>query len=432
MPSMIANPKQQNDTQDTLPSWRKLIFKWLFSGLAILCIPVYFTSVYLCIAMDLWLMAIFDTLVYGILLVIIFHPKLSDKVKFSIGCMLSFSIGAAFLFAIGPSGAGYFWLFAFPPLTSILLGSRASIWAQVLNGICLLVLGLSYHYQWVNWPVIEGYSTVIWYVVMINFIVTNAVVTQSTSFLLGKLSHSLQSTLASRRATVMGLAKLAEYRDNETGAHLLRMQKYAQMLAKQRAQSERVPEELTEVFIDEISLSAILHDIGKVGIADHILLKPGRLTPEEFTQIKAHPVIGEKVLQSLLSYAPQCGFIQMGRDIAGGHHEKWDGSGYPKGLSGEAIPLSARIVALVDVYDALTSPRCYKRPFSHEHARDLILEGKAKHFDPELVDCFIQINEEFAKLSTASLLECYDEQLPPITQAYSDGTDYAKTRVQGT
>ncbi|MEO3681847.1 HD domain-containing phosphohydrolase [Shewanella vesiculosa] len=390
---------------DSLPAWRRVIFQRLFSILALLCIPVYITSVYLCVVKNLWGMAIFDTLAYGILLFILFYPRITDRQKFIVGCYLAFGIGIGFVIAIGPSGAGFFWLFAFPPLCSILLGEKMALLAQVVNAISLLLIGIAYQYQLVHWPDVSGFSTLIWYVVAINFLVTNAIVTQSISYLLGKLTHSLASTLASRKATVMGLAKLAEYRDNETGAHLIRMQQYANMLAKQRLTDEHVPQELTEAFIQEISLSAILHDIGKVGIADHILLKPGRLTAEEFEQIKAHPVIGEKVLNSLLAYAPECSFIRMGRDIAGAHHEKWDGSGYPKGLIGDAIPLSARIVALVDVYDALTSPRCYKRPFSHEEAMTLILEGKGKHFDPELVDSLVMISEQFAVLSKASLLE---------------------------
>ena len=117
------------------------------------------------------------------------------------------------------------------------------------------------------------------------------------------------------------------------------------------------------------------------------------------------------MIDSLLKYAPKCEFLLMGRDIAGGHHEKWDGSGYPKGLRGESIPLSARIVALVDVYDALTSPRCYKRPFSHEEAKDMILAGRGSHFDPALVDSFMVIEQRFAELSQASLAHhsaCYE------------------------
>lgn len=386
-----------------LPHWRRLIFKHLFGFLAILCVPVYITSVYLCAIAHLWGMVIFDTLAYLFLLALLLLPHFSDKTRFSCGCLLAYAIGVGFLIAIGPSGAGFFWLFIFPPLVSIFLGRRASFYAQFLNAFSLILIGVVYHFQGLSWPITQDYSVGIWAVVAVNFLVTNAMVTLTMGYLLEKLSVALDSTLASRQATVLGLAKLAEYRDNETGAHLLRMRQYSKMLAAQRMLADNPPTELDDDFIQDISLSAILHDIGKVGIADAILLKPGKLTPEEFEQIKAHPVIGGQVLRSLLEYAPQCTFIKMGRDIASGHHEKWDGSGYPYGLKGEDIPLSARIVALVDVYDALTSPRCYKRPFSHQEAIDLILEGKGKHFDPVLVECFMTIHGEFEALSKASL-----------------------------
>nr|WP_241906416.1 HD domain-containing phosphohydrolase [Shewanella sp. 10N.286.51.B7] len=404
--SVVGNLFSESITlNDSLSYWRRIIFNRIFGLLAIICIPVYFTSVYLCIQSDLLLMAVFDTIVYAILLFIIWDNKLSDRRRFLIGCGLSYCIGVGFLIAIGPSGAGFFWLFMFPPLTCILLGSQASKFAQIFNFISLILLGAAFYLDWHIWPDIEGYSVVIWLVVVINFVATNAIVAMSTAFLLDKLSNSLESTLTSRRATVIGLAKLAEYRDNETGAHLLRMQQYASMLAKQRYSERDAPDELTLSFIEEITLSSVLHDIGKVGIADAILLKPGRLTPEEFEQIKAHPVIGSSVLESITRYAPDCNFIKMGSDIAGGHHEKWDGSGYPKGLAGDDIPLSARIVALVDVYDALTSPRCYKKPFSHQDAVGLILEGKGKHFDPKLVESFMTINHLFKKLSLISIEE---------------------------
>ncbi|MCG9746400.1 HD domain-containing phosphohydrolase [Shewanella sp. Isolate8] len=405
MSDLYFAPSTPHDHHDTLPIWRELIFKRLFGLLAILCVPVYITSVYLCIQMGLIGMAAFDTLAYLLLLYILLARGLRQSLRYCIGCLMFFAIGVAFLITIGPTGAGFFWLFVFPPLTSILIGKKASLCAQLLNAAALTSIGVAYHNQWFQWPETQGYNGFIWSVVAINFIVTNAMVTQSAAFLLGKLTHSLRSTTASRRATVMGLAKLAEYRDNETGAHLIRMQHYAKMLATQRQTDKDAPTELTDDFIQEITLSSILHDIGKVGIADAILLKPGRLTPEEFEQIKAHPVIGAQVLESLLSYAPECAFIKMGRDIAGGHHEWWDGSGYPAGLKGEAIPLSARIVALVDVYDALTSPRCYKRPFSHQEAMDLICQDKGTHFDPKLVDSFMAINNRFELLSRASLFE---------------------------
>ena len=400
-------------TAAALPHWRRLIFERLFGFLAILCVPVYITSVYLCVIADLWFMVVFDTLAYLFLLLLLYFPKLADSTRFGCGCLLGFAIGIGFLIAIGPSGAGFFWLFIFPPLVGIFLGNRASLYAQCLNGLSLVLIGFAYHFNWLNWPETQGYSVGIWAVVVVNFIVTNAMLTLTITYLLGKLADALDSTLASRQATVLGLAKLAEYRDNETGAHLLRMRQYSKMLASQRLLAANPPAELNEDYIQDISLSAILHDIGKVGIADAILLKPGKLTPQEFEQIKAHPVIGGQVLRSLLEYAPQCTFIQMGRDIASGHHEKWDGSGYPLGLKGEDIPLSARIVALVDVYDALTSPRCYKRPFSHQEAIDLIIEGKGQHFDPELVDCFMAIHQDFEVLSKASLDDAYQPMAQP-------------------
>ncbi|MEZ9537596.1 HD-GYP domain-containing protein [Shewanella sp. 10N.286.51.B8] len=390
-------------SNESLCIWRKVVFDRIFTTLAFLCIPVYFTSVYLCIVQGLWPMAIFNTVVYATLLLIIYKNNLANRLRFIIGCLLAYMIGTGFLLAIGPSGAGFFWLFLFPPLTGVLLGRNASYWAQILNAMSLVIVGICGHYNWLPWPSIEGYNSIIWAVVCMNFVAANAILTLSVSYLLEKLFSSLQSTLTSRRATVIGLAKLAEYRDNETGAHLLRMQHYAALLASQRGLDKDAPNELTGSFVEEITLSAVLHDIGKVGIADAILLKPGRLTPEEFENIKAHPVIGAEVLDSLIEFAPQCSFIKMGRDIAGGHHEKWDGSGYPKGLKGLEIPLSARIVALVDVYDALTSPRCYKKPFSHYEAVRVIVAGKGKHFDPRLVESFMSVHEQFQQLSLSSL-----------------------------
>ncbi|OEG72397.1 phosphohydrolase [Shewanella colwelliana] len=405
MPSLHFPPSPHHSLNDSLTLWRKQIFSRLFGLLAIFCVPVYFTSVYLCIEQDLWVMALFDTFAYGLLLYILLAPAPTDRQRFTLGCFLAYSIGVAFVITIGPTGAGFFWLFVFPPLSSILLGKKAGNVAQIINASSLVVIGIGYSANVFQWPLTQGYSPLIWYVVSINFVVTNAMLTLSTSFLLGKLTRSLQSTLASRQATVMGLAKLAEYRDNETGAHLIRIQHYANMLAKQLKSEGHAPEQVTDSFIKEVTLSAILHDIGKVGIADAILLKPGRLSPAEFEQIKAHCAIGHDVLNSLGNYAPQCQFIRMGKEIAGGHHEKWDGSGYPNGLSGDDIPLSARLVALVDVYDALTSPRCYKRPLSHQEAVASIVGSKGTHFDPTLVDSFMAIHHQFEKLSSASLAQ---------------------------
>ncbi|MFC3032664.1 HD-GYP domain-containing protein [Pseudoalteromonas fenneropenaei] len=393
----------QAPLDDALPLWRKLIFKRLFGILALICIPVYFTSIYLCWQLGLYAMIVLDTISYAVLVAILYLPNLPDKLRYGLGCMLAYVIGIAFIWTVGPAGAGFMWLFAFTPLVAILLGQRASFYALGLQTFSLILIGICYHLGLLHWENLAIFNTTIWWVLAVNFIATNAMVTLSIGYLTRRLIASLASSLASRQATVYGLAKLAEYRDNETGAHLLRMRQYAELLACTRQQDSDAPAELNEQFIANISLSAILHDIGKVGVADAILLKPGRLSSEEFEQIKAHPVIGGHVLESLMQYAPNCGFLAMGRDIAAGHHEKWDGSGYPLGLRGEAIPLSARIVALVDVYDALTTPRCYKRPFSHEEAKTLIVEGKGKHFDPNLVECFLRVEAKFAAISATAL-----------------------------
>ncbi|MFC0119845.1 HD-GYP domain-containing protein [Pseudoalteromonas xiamenensis] len=385
---------------NTLPVWRMQIFRKLFGTLAITCVPVYFTSVYLCIQLGLYSMVVLDTISYAILVYILQSKTMSSTHRYALGCSLAYLIGNAFLYTVGPAGAGFMWLFAFAPLSAILLGKRAGYFALGLNVVSLVTIGVMFQLDLLRWAGLVDFSAIIWWVLTVNFLATNAMVTMSSGYLTNKLIESLGASLSSRQATIFGLAKLAEYRDNETGAHLLRMRQYAELLATERQKDRDAPIELDDDFIADINLSAILHDIGKVGVADSILLKPGKLTAEEFEQIKSHPVIGGQVIDSLIKYAPSCGFLKMGKDIAAGHHEKWDGSGYPKGLKGEDIPLSARIVALVDVYDALTTPRCYKRPFSHFEARELILDGKGKHFDPKLVTCFLRIEDKFEAISS--------------------------------
>jgi len=206
-----------------------------------------------------------------------------------------------------------------------------------------------------------------------------------------KLQESLVNESKAQRTTILTLAKLTEYRDNETGRHLERIQEYTRLIANRYRVTNLEASYLTAEYIDALCLSAILHDIGKVGIPDAILLKPGKLTPEEFTTIKQHSSIGGKVLEEAEAFDPERSFLTIGKLVAYHHHEKWDGSGYPLGLAGEAIPLSARIVAVADVYDALRSHRPYKDALSHADALAIIAEGKGSHFDPALVDAFMDI-----------------------------------------
>lgn len=200
----------------------------------------------------------------------------------------------------------------------------------------------------------------------------------------------------SRTTAILALAKLSEFRDKDTGNHLERMREYSQILAKKLATKPEYKNYISTHYIDDIYLSSILHDIGKVGIPDDVLLKPGKLTYDEFEIMKRHAVYGGDAIQKSekLTNGGQS-FLSLGKAIAYHHHEKWDGSGYPYGLKGGDIPLSARIVALADVYDALTSKRCYKSAFSHEKAKEIIVQGSGRHFDPEVVDAFLSTEKTF-------------------------------------
>jgi HD-GYP domain-containing protein (c-di-GMP phosphodiesterase class II) len=201
-----------------------------------------------------------------------------------------------------------------------------------------------------------------------------------------------QALLQSRSAVILGLAKLAESRDDETGQHLERIRGYVKILGEQLI--GRHPE-VTPDFVNTIVETSALHDIGKVGVPDDVLLKPGKLTEEERQTIRKHTTIGGDTLLAVKQQWVEDQFLVTACEIAFSHHERWDGSGYPFGLEGELIPLSGRIVALADVYDALTTPRVYKPALSHDEAKAMIVEGSGKQFDPKIVDAFLAAEDKF-------------------------------------
>lgn len=202
----------------------------------------------------------------------------------------------------------------------------------------------------------------------------------------------------SQLATILALSKLAESRDDVTGKHIERTRIYCRLIALCIREDPRYREIVTDEFVENIYHAAPLHDIGKVGIPDRILLKPGKLSPEEFEIMKTHTTLGARTLERVLEEYPGNGLVKMGITLTRYHHEKWDGSGYPDGLAGEDIPLGGRIMALADVYDALRSRRPYKEAFSHEQSAAVILEGRGSHFDPAVVDAFRECEAEFAAL----------------------------------
>ncbi|QDT39347.1 HD domain-containing phosphohydrolase [Stratiformator vulcanicus] len=201
-----------------------------------------------------------------------------------------------------------------------------------------------------------------------------------------------------RDMAIFMLAKLAESRDPETGQHLERVQRYASVLARTLAKGRRYGDLIDPGFIRTVYLTSPLHDVGKVGIPDAVLLKPGRLTPEEFEIMKQHTLIGARTIEAIIQEYPGVRFLEFARDIIRSHHEKWDGTGYPDRLEGEDIPLPARIVAVADVYDALTSKRVYKDAFSPKKARDILVSDAGSHFDPEVVEAFLACEDEFDQI----------------------------------
>jgi putative two-component system response regulator len=207
-------------------------------------------------------------------------------------------------------------------------------------------------------------------------------------------------SLENRDVTILALAKMAETRDNETGAHLERVREYSRMIATDLSHHGPYQNEIDGDYIEAIYATSPLHDIGKVGIPDEILLKSGKLTDDEFDKMKEHTIIGAETLSSTLQAHPEASFLRVASDIAISHHERWNGSGYPYGLSGEEIPLCGRIVALADVYDALVTKRVYKPAFTHEKTRSMIAEENGKHFDPAVVTAFFRRESQFAEVGT--------------------------------
>lgn len=246
-----------------------------------------------------------------------------------------------------------------------------------------------------------------------------------TNEMLDSLQSSQEEVKTTRDVAIISLSALAESRDNETGAHILRTQEYVKALAQYLSQFEQHQTLLTDNYIELLYKSAPLHDVGKVGIPDQILLKPGKLTDEEFEVMKGHPEIGAKALSMAEQQLGSNSFLQLAKEISLTHHEKWDGKGYPNGLKGEEIPLSGRLMALADVYDALISERVYKKAFSHDKAKSIILEGNGQHFDPEIVDAFLAIEHEFVAIADKyrglekQENELEREQLQKLTESHA-------------
>ena len=220
-------------------------------------------------------------------------------------------------------------------------------------------------------------------------------------FLEKEIEKRTKDIIAIQNVTIFAMASLAETRDNETGNHIKRTSNYVKMLAKKLQNHPKFKAYLTDEMIDTLYKSAPLHDIGKIGIPDHILLKPGKLTPEEFEIMKTHTTLGKEAIEHAekeLGY--EVDFLKTAKEIAYSHQEKYDGSGYPLGLKGDKIPISARLMSVADVYDALRSKRIYKNSFDLQTTLKIMKDGRGSHFDPDMLDAFLEIHNEFEVIAS--------------------------------
>lgn len=199
-------------------------------------------------------------------------------------------------------------------------------------------------------------------------------------------------------AISFSFAELVEFRDESTGGHLKNTTQYFKLLLEEMLQHEEYREQISDTDIKALIRSAHLHDIGKIGINDEVLRKSSPLNNDEFEYMKTHTILGKQAFEKIIQETGGSSWLNMARDIAYSHHERWDGSGYPVGLKGEEIPLYARMMSIADVYDALTSKRSYKRAFTHKYAMDIILEGRGSLFDPKLVDIFELVSDKFEEV----------------------------------
>lgn len=266
---------------------------------------------------------------------------------------------------------------------------------------------LSNEEQGLNMGAVDYISKPVVPAILLARVKTHLILKQASDFLHDKnvyleaeVSRRMAENLSTQEVSIRALAHLAETRDPETGDHILRTQSYVQLLARQLQRHPRFTDTITDQYISLLTRSAPLHDIGKVGIPDHILLKPGKLNDEEWLIMKTHALLGAQAIESAeKDVHEQVEFLTLAKEIAHWHHERWDGSGYPDGLAGDNIPLSARIMTLADVFDALVSQRIYKPAMSFEKARSIIVSERGQQFDPDITDAFIECFPDFIKVA---------------------------------
>jgi len=379
--------------------WREQICNTVLYLFAVFGLFTYIPSVILSIREGYYSLVILSSILYLFCIFLTFVKRIGYKRRAVSISILYYIVGLFLIFMLGPRGAGEVWLFTATILVALLLGNTAAVAVLLLNTAAAAAIYFLLRFGVFNWDEFK-ITCQVWFVKGINFVILNFVIVIANAIFIKGFRTVVSRSLETRDASIIGLAKLAEYRDNDTGSHLNRIQICVELLAKELARLPGYSRYITPEYIKDLKISSILHDIGKVGVQDAILLKPGALTKEEFELIKQHPEIGGNVISEIEKNINGRSLYSLGKEIALHHHERWDGTGYPAGLRGEEIPLSARIIALADVYDALVSKRPYKEKIPHDKVLEMIADSSGSHFDPQIVNAFIKISIKLNEINS--------------------------------
>lgn len=381
--------------KNSIEYWQAFIFYAIFSFILFIGFFMYAPNSFFAIRDGSYHMAIIYASFYGLLIGLILYPKFSIRRKTAGISILIYILSIFVLKEYGPAGSGLTFLFIIVLLCSLFIGIRSSLSAAGINFVTCQIFVWLYYTGKIHWEYIHNISVSPWLMTNVNILIVQVIFAFAISQLIYNVKKTFSTINKTKEATIIGLAKLAEYKDMDTGRHLDRICEYASLITSALSKEGTYKHYITRQYIDDIFISSTLHDIGKVGIPDSILLKPGKLESQEFEFMKRHSIFGKQVIEEISNKLGDKSFLDMACCIAHYHHEKWDGTGYPDGLKEEKIPLSARIVSIADVYDALTTKRVYKDAFSHDKAMEIIKSERGKHFDPNLTDIFILLNEKF-------------------------------------
>jgi HD-GYP domain-containing protein (c-di-GMP phosphodiesterase class II) len=394
----FITPYTDSLNRNSIEYWQAVIFYSITFSIVLIGALIYIPSTIYTIQQKTYSLTLIYSVAIGTVYYLYFFSKLSITYKTLVLSFIIYSLSVAVIINYGPAGIGTFFLFIVVLICSLFIGLKASLIASVINLLTMFLFEFLYYKSLIRWDYLTEYSWSLWFLNSLNIFFVGIVFAAAISLLIHGVKKTFATINKTKEATITGLAKLAEYKDTDTGMHLERIREYAGLLAATLSKQKLFDNYITYQYIDDIYISSTLHDIGKVGVPDMILLKPGKLDKGEFEIMKKHSKIGTHVIEEISLKLGDKSFLDMAQCIAHFHHEKWDGSGYPNGLSGNDIPLSARIVALADVYDALTSKRVYKDAFTHDAAVQIITKDRGKHFDPDITDVFVLLQSKFNEI----------------------------------